>query len=68
MLCSTVWFVHFLVLKRKAVDVWLVEFYCATVTKSLKEAVADLIWVQLQYQQHTGCSFKKKLKKLYIYF
>ena len=26
--------------------VWLVEFSCATVTKSSKEAVADPTWVQ----------------------
>ena len=30
----------------KAVAIWLVEFSCATVTKSLKEAVADSTWVQ----------------------
>ena len=30
----------------KASAVWLAELSCATVTKSLKEAVVDPIWLQ----------------------
>ena len=26
--------------------VWMVEFFCATVSKSLKEAIIDSIWEQ----------------------
>ena len=59
MLSSVIWFVEFSLLgncylvQRRLADpptktsaVWLVDFSCATLTKSLKETVADPAWVQ----------------------
>ena len=34
--------------------VWLVEFSCATITKSLKEAAADPTWVEMTLATRQG--------------
>ena len=53
---------------EEAIAVWLVEFSCATVTKALKEAVADPTWVLSTIATRHGmcwCVVCKKFRKVF---